>query len=158
MLPMQIRLLPRLLLWSASAALAACSAAAPAPTHRRGNEAVHWLGTWASSQQIPEPDNTLPPAALTNATLRQIVHLSVGGHELRIRFSNVFGTSSLRIVAAHIAKPVSRTTGQIDPATDTPLTFGGRAGVTIRPGAAYHSDPVAFDAKPLSDLAVTIYL
>ena len=158
MLPMQKRLLPRLLLWSGCAALAACSAAAPAPTHPRGNEAVHWLGTWASSQQIPEPDNTLPPAALTNATLRQIVHLSVGGHELRIRFSNVFGTSSLRIVAAHIAKPVSRTTGQIDPATDTPLTFGGRAGVTIPPGAAYYSDPVAFDAKPLSDLAVTIYL
>ncbi len=157
------RLLPRLFALSTCAALAACGAGAhhaqstaPAPAHARAS--AHWLGTWAASQQIPERRNTLPNAALTNATLRQIVHLSVGGHELRVRFSNVFGTTPLHIVAAQIAVPVSRTTGAIDPSTDTPLAFGGRPGIRIPPGAAYYSDPVAFHAKALSDLAVTIYL
>ncbi len=159
------RLLQRLFALSTCAALAACGAGAhhaqstapvPVPAHTRA--AAHWLGTWAASQQIPEPRNTLPSAALTNATLRQIVHLSVGGHELRVRFSNVFGTTPLHIVAAHIAVPVSRTTGAIDPATDVALTFGGRPGIRIPPGAAYYCDPVAFHARALSDLAVTIYL
>ena len=158
--------LSRLCLWCACAALAACSASEPsgapsrasAPSAAPSATVAHWLGTWAASQQIPEPRNALPAAALRNATLRQIVHLTVGGHELRVRFANVFGTTPLHIMAAHIALPVSRATGQIDPATDTALAFGGRPSVTIPPGAVYYSDPVAFDAKPLSDLAVTIYL
>ncbi len=160
------RSLPRLCAWAACAALAACGAArpggapgrAPAPSAPPSASVAHWLGTWASSQQIPEPRNTLPAAALTNATLRQVVHLTVGGHELRVRFANVFGTTPLRILGAHIALPVSRASGEIDPATDTALAFGGRPSVTIPQGAVYYSDPVAFDAKPLSDLAVTIYL
>ena len=169
---MMNRLVPRLFVFTACATLAACGVrgtgtrgagsaprAAPSPAVARiAHETPHWLGTWAASQQIPEPRNALPHAALTNATLRQIVHLSVGGHELRVRFSNAFGTSALRIVAAHIAKPRSRTSGAIDPATDTALTFGGRQSISIPPGAVYYSDPVAFDARPLSDLAVTLYL
>src|SRR5580698_5242010 len=70
-------------------------------------EAVHWVGTWASSQQIPEPANALPTEELRDATLRQIVHLSVGGAELRVHLSNAFGTVPLRIDSAHIARPVS---------------------------------------------------
>ncbi len=166
MLPMPKRAAARPWVLTACLALTACGAAPAEHTRAAPQSAAraqpaltpHWLGTWAASQQIPEPHNTLPSAALSNATLRQIVHLSVGGHELRVRFSNVFGTTALRIVAAHIAVPVSRRTGQIDPHTDTPLTFAGRPGVSIAPGAAYDSDPVAFDAKPLSDLAITLYL
>ncbi len=154
--------LSRVLLWSACAALAACSApksaGAPARPTARSAPVARWLGTWASSQQIPEPRNALPAAALRDATLRQIVHLTVGGHELRVRFANVFGTTPLHILAAHLAVPVSRLTGAIDPASDTALTFGGRSSVVIPPGAVYYSDPVAFNARPLSDLAVSLYL
>lgn len=117
-----------------------------------------WLGTWASSQQIPEPANALPPEALRNATLRQIVHLTVGGKELRVRMSNAFGTAPLTILAVHIAKPVSTATGSIDAATDRALTFAGSPSVTIPAGADFYSDPIAFDAPALSDLAVTLYL
>lgn len=119
---------------------------------------AHWVASWASAQQIPEPGNTLPAASLTNATLRQIVHLSIGGKELRVRVSNAFGIAPLRISSVHIARVASRTSGTIDAASDRALTFNGRAGVTIPAGAQYESDPVAFDAAPLSDLAVTMYL
>ena len=117
-----------------------------------------WVGSWASSQQIPEPRNALPPAALRDATLRQMVHLTLGGKELRVRLSNAFGTAPLTIVAVHVASPVSKETGSIDVTTDKALTFGGSPSVTIQAGADYYSDPVAFDAPALSDLAITLYL
>lgn len=117
-----------------------------------------WVGSWASSQQIPEAANTLPAEALRDATLRQIVHLTAGGRELRVRLSNAFGTAPLTILAAHVARPVSRETGSIDVATDRALTFGGSPSVTIPAGAEYYSDPLAFDARALTDLAITLYL
>jgi lysophospholipase L1-like esterase len=120
--------------------------------------AAGWVGTWASSQQIPEPANALPPQALRDATLRQIVHLTVGGKELRVRLSNAFGTEPLTILAVHVARPVSKETGSIDAATDRALTFAGSSSVTIPAGADYFSDPIAFDAPALSDLAITLYL
>jgi lysophospholipase L1-like esterase len=121
-------------------------------------ETVGWVGSWASAQQIPEPQNALPPEELRDATLRQIVHLTMGGHALRVRLSNAFGTAPLTILSAHIARPVSKETGSIDAATDEALTFGGSASVTIPAGAEYYSDPIAFEAPSLSDLAITLYL
>ena len=121
-------------------------------------ETGSWVGSWASSQQIPEPQNALPPAALQDATLRQIVHLTVGGKTLRVRLTNAFGTAPLTILAVHIARPTSKETGSIDAATDEALTFGGNASVTIPEGSDYYSDPIAFDAPPVSDLAITLYL
>jgi lysophospholipase L1-like esterase len=117
-----------------------------------------WVGSWASSQQIPEPANALPPESLRDATLRQIVHLSVGGRELRVRLSNAFGTAPLAILSVHVARPVSKETGSIDAATDRGLTFAGSPSATIPAGADYFSDPVAFDAPALSDLAITLYV
>ena len=120
--------------------------------------AASWLGSWASSQQIPEPANALPPAARRTATLRQIVHLTVGGKELRVRLSNAFGTAPLTVLSVHIARPVSKETGSIDAATDEALTFAGSSAVTIPAGADSYSDPIAFAAPALSDLAITLYL
>src|SRR5579884_1431586 len=59
-----------------------------APEARTPESPTHWVATWASAQQIPEPRNALPSRELTDVTLRQIVHLSLGGRSLRIRFSN----------------------------------------------------------------------
>lgn len=137
-------------------ALVAVAALARARTDR--SPARQWVGSWASSQQVPEPRNALPTAALADATLRQIVHLTVGGGELRIRLSNAFGTTPLTILSVHVARPLSRTKGRIDPTSDRALTFAGSPAVTIPAGADFYSDPVAFQARPLSDLAVTLYL
>ena len=117
-----------------------------------------WVATWGASQQIPEPQNALPVDDLRDATIRQIFHLSVGGAALRVHLSNAFGTEPLHVTAAHIARPVSPSTPDVDAATDKPLTFSGNADVTIPPGAEFVSDAVAFSAAPLSDLAVTIHL
>lgn len=116
---------------------------------------LHWVASWATAQQIPEDRNALPPDALTGATLRQVVRLSLGGKTLRIHLTNAFGTQPLHIMAAHIARP-GLILGSIDPRTDKPLTFAGRADVTIPAGAEMASDPVDFEAPPLSDIAISI--
>ena len=116
-----------------------------------------WIGTWAASQQIPEPENALPADDLRDATLRQIVHLSAGGSALRVHLSNAFGTQPLHIVSAHIARPLSPASPKIDPTSDEPLTFDGNPDVMIPAGAEYISDPIGTPVAPLSDLAVTLH-
>ncbi len=117
-----------------------------------------WIATWGASQQIPEPQNTLPAADLTDATVREIVHLSAGGTTLRVHLSNVFGTEPLHITSAHIARPLAPDTSAIDPTTDRALTFAGATDVIIPAGAEFVSDPIAFAAAPLSNLAVSFHL
>jgi hypothetical protein len=117
-----------------------------------------WVGSWAASQQLVEPGNALSPEDLRDATLRQIVHLSLGGGEIRLRLSNRFGNAPLHVTAVHVAKPVSPSSDKIVPGSDKALTFSGSAEVTIPSHADYLSDPVAFSVNALSDLAITLHL
>lgn len=117
-----------------------------------------WVATWGASQQIPEPQNSLPPDDLRDATVRQIIHLSTGGPALRVHLSNAFGTEPLHVTSAHIARPLSSASASIDRASDHPLTFAGNPDVLIPAGAEFVSDPLQFPVAPLSDLAVTYHL
>ena len=116
----------------------------------------HWVGTWMAAQQLVEPGNLPPAPGLADATLRQVVHVSLGGKSLRVRFSNEFGRAPLTLVSARMARSAGG--AAIDAATDRALTFGGRAAATIAGGAALLSDPLDFDLPPLANLAVTIHV
>jgi lysophospholipase L1-like esterase len=118
---------------------------------------LNWVGSWAASQQLPEPQNSLPPELLNDATLRQIVHLSVGGSALRIHLSNAFGPLPLHLTSVHVARPLSSAAAAIDPATDRPVSFSGHSDVIIPAGAEYISDTIEMPVAPLSDLAVSIH-
>jgi lysophospholipase L1-like esterase len=109
-----------------------------------------------SAQQLVEPGNLPPAPGFVDTTLRQIVHVSIGGRTLRVRFSNEFGRAPLTLLAARVA----RSTGgsAIDPATDRALTFNGRPAAAIPEGAALVSDALEFELPPLSNLAVTIHV
>jgi lysophospholipase L1-like esterase len=120
-----------------------------------GARADTWVGTWGTAPQLTEPRNLPPEPGLAGNTLRQIVHVSIGGQRLRLRFSNEFGTGPVTLRAVRVAD--SRGGDAIDVATDRALTFEGRASVTIPPGEAVTSDPFAYALRPLSDLAVTIH-
>jgi lysophospholipase L1-like esterase len=118
----------------------------------------NWIESWGTSVQIPEPNNALPADDLRDATIRQIVHLSAGGPQIRVHVSNAFGTEALRFTAVHVARPVSLTTSSIDPASDRPITFAGRPDVLVPPEAEFVSDPLDYSVAPLSSLAVTFHL
>jgi lysophospholipase L1-like esterase len=117
---------------------------------------TRWVGTWATSQQLAEPANSLAGDDLRDVTLRQIVHLSMGGRELRVCLSNRFGTAPLHLNSVHIARATSSKSAAIDPATDKPLTFSGSTDLIIPAGAEYLSDPVQFQVAALSELAISI--
>ncbi|HEY8462487.1 MAG TPA: SGNH/GDSL hydrolase family protein [Bacillota bacterium] len=127
--------------------------------------AGHWVATWVAMPQLTEPHNmppepfTQPSLVFPDTTLRQTIHVSIGGKLLRVRFSNAFGDTALTISKASIALPGDGRVGgsAIRPESEKPLTFNGRAAVTIPAGAQIVSDPVRFDLAPLSNLAVTIY-
>ncbi len=117
-----------------------------------------WVTTWGASQQIPEPQNTLLPDYLRDSTMRQIVHVSMGGSVLRVHLSNAMGIVALHFTSVHIAKPLASDGSAIDPATDHALAFNGALDLTIPPGAEYVSDPIAYSLKPLSDVAISFHL
>lgn len=119
----------------------------------------HWVTTWGTAPQLTEPGN-LPPVPLANSTLRQFVRNSIGGKQVRVRFSNAYGTSPVTLNEAHLALALSTASagnGDIHPATDRALTFSGAPTTVIPPGLAVYSDPVAFDLPALTNVAITTY-
>lgn len=84
-----------------------------------------------------------------NETLREIVHTSLGGHRVRVRLSNVFGSNELFVGAASI---------QGQDGSSHPLAFAGQAVVTIPANAEVISDPVDVNVPAGSDLAINLYL
>ena len=112
----------------------------------------HWVGTWACSQQ-PGSGQTL-----TGNTLRQIVHVSLGGSRVRVQFSNKYSSSAVTINSAHIAVSAGLADGsKIIKATDTALSFGGSPSVIINAGQEIYSDAADFNLAPLSKLTVSVY-
>lgn len=115
---------------------------------------THWVGTWATAPMIPMNDSGLLPFG--DVTLREIVHTSIAGKQARVRFTNRYGIVPLQISNAHIA--LSTGNGEIQAATDHPLTFNGQTAIRIPAGAEMYSDSVEIDLPALSDVAVSFYL
>ena len=120
---------------------------------RIAQSALQWVGTWATAPMMADGINM---RAFSGTTLREIVHISAGGAQIRVRFTNVFGTDPLTISDAHVA--LSAGNAAIQPGTNHAITFGGATSVNIPPGAELFSDPIALAVQPLSDLAVSFYL
>ncbi len=100
----------------------------------------------------------MPKDVVGEVTLRQLVRLSIGGSQLRIRVSNAFGTEPLQVLSVHIARSLGTGSSRIDPSSDRVATFSARADVIIPAGAELTSDPINIAVEPLSILAVTLEL
>lgn len=115
----------------------------------------YWVGTWSAAPQLVEPQNRPPAPGLSNHTLRQVICVSIGGKKLRVRLSNEFSTGPLEMNDVQIA--VSKGGDALDESTTRTLMFHGEKAVSVRPGTAITSDPVAFDLQPRALLAITIH-
>ncbi|KZV92466.1 SGNH hydrolase [Exidia glandulosa HHB12029] len=125
----------------------------------------HWVDTWVSMPQLTEPAN-LPNAPFNetglvfhNSTIRQTLHMSIGGSQLRVRISNAFSDVALPITAVTIALPANGSAGvsAIQPHTLKTITFSGQTSFVIPNAALVVSDPIDFVVKPQSMLTVTIF-
>ena len=112
-----------------------------------------FVASWAAGHIQPTADKVLQ---YNNQTLREIVRLSAGGENVRVRIANTFGSSTLVIGEAHVA--LRESGSRIVAGTDRVLTFGGQRAIAVPPGAPVLSDPVKLDAKPLAELAVSLWL
>ncbi|KAJ7512808.1 SGNH hydrolase [Mycena galericulata] len=125
-----------------------------------------WVDTWTSMPQLTEFSNLPPPpfngstTVFFNSTIRQTLHMSIGGDTIRVRFSNAFGPNDLQITAATVALPVGAVSGAsaIEANTLQTLTFSGSKSFDVPNGALVVSDPIAFPIKPQSTITVTLYL
>lgn len=134
--------------------ISSCSALRTETQNKQATQG-RWTGTWACSPQLVESHNKPPEPGLSGNTIRQIFKVSIGGDSLKIRFSNVFSTSSVVIKKAMLA--VSYGDSSIDISSQKQITFDGNETAILQPGTTMTSDPFAFKLLPRMSLAVTLY-
>jgi lysophospholipase L1-like esterase len=138
----------------AAAFLAGCSTTGPAPGKAADG---HWVATWGTAVMVPDAQNELAPAQWRDATLRQVVRVSVPGSALRVKFSNAMGAAPLVIDGASVALSSGPGHAGVDASSLRALRFDGAASVTIPAGAEYLSDPVDFKVPAGADLAISMH-
>lgn len=116
-----------------------------------------WYGAWgAAPQDYNEPFPTAPPPlSFNNQTIRQVLRTSLGGKEVRVRFSNVFGKSPLKIDGASIARVQSGSS--LVPGSATELRFNKQPSVTIPAGEELWSDAAPLSVEAEGELAVSVF-
>jgi lysophospholipase L1-like esterase len=115
---------------------------------------VGWTGSWSAAPAPPGTDG-LPGRGLRDQTLREVVHTTLGGDQVRIRLTNVFGAGPLTVDDVAVA---TRGAGaSVVPGTSRPVTFQERPRAVIPAGAEMLSDPVPLRVAAEQDLAVSLY-
>jgi lysophospholipase L1-like esterase len=117
----------------------------PAATRR-------WTGTWEAAASGTAP-------ALPGASIRNVVHVSVGGSAARVRVSNRLGTAALRLGAVTVAlqKPGVPNSPDATPGSLRRATFGGARTAVVPAGRDRVTDPVALRVPAHGNLLVTLY-
>ena len=108
--------------------------------------ATVWQGAMAG------PEGTSP-----DATIRQLLMVSTDSHALRFRFSNEFGTVPLVISEAWAGLPVGSSTARLYGRSMVPVTFAGKASVSIPAGSQIWSDPAPIRVSAGDQVAVSVY-
>ncbi len=123
------------------------------------NFGEHWVSSW---QGTPMTGGTFfspgcpSDVGLTNQTVRNVVYLSAGGSEARVRISNAFGSGPLNVGHATVA--ISAGGAAIVPGTRRTLTFNGETSIIVAADSEVLSDPVHLVIPALTTLDVSIFL
>jgi lysophospholipase L1-like esterase len=129
----------------------AVAAHGPAPSE--------WVAAWTAPPLRPGPAASAVPfeSGTGGRTVRDVARLTLGGTEVRVRLSNVFGDRTASFSDVRIA--VARGSGRAAtvPGTSTRVRFGGATSVRVPAGRIVASDPVRFSARPGQNLAVSLY-
>lgn len=116
--------------------------------------AQQWTGTWGTAAEFTGPGDMPQKTTLDNTSVRQIVHVSLGGDCLRLQLSNEFSAQPVEIKSVYIAD--AKDSCDIDRKTARTLRFEGQYNTTIQPGKTIWSDPIKYNLKPLQLLSITI--
>ncbi|AWL06914.1 SGNH/GDSL hydrolase family protein [Massilia oculi] len=142
----------------AALGLGACSSAYQPPSAASGSGTPHWVSSWGTSQMPYGQAEAMPAAFWKDGTVRQIVRLSLGGSQVRVRISNAYGSDMLIVNEANIAHAVRPGTSELVAGSLQPLRFNGSTSVRIPAGAEYVSDPIDLAATRGLDVAISMHL
>ncbi|MFE9833948.1 SGNH/GDSL hydrolase family protein [Streptomyces sp. NPDC005551] len=111
-----------------------------------------WTGTWEAA-----PSGTVP--GLPGATVRNVVHTSVGGSAVRVRISNRLGTAPLRLGSLSVAlrKPGATVTADAVAGSLRTATFAGAESALVPAGRDLVSDPVPLRVPAAADLLISVH-
>lgn len=112
-----------------------------------------WTGTWATAPEFTSEGDMPQTETLAGNSLRQTIHVSVGGEKLRLKLSNEFSAEPVEISSLYVANPTSG--HDIDKKSAVYVKFNGKNGVTVPPGGTVYSDPFNFTLAPLQLLSIT---
>lgn len=113
-----------------------------------------YVNTWTTAVEATGQSDMPQTTTLSGNTLRQVVQVSVGGSQLRLRLSNEMSSEPVDIKGVYIADATDSCL--IDQKTAVWLTFGGQRALTLQPGEARESDVASYLLRPLQRLSVTI--
>ena len=101
-----------------------------------------WKGSWATAVEWTGKGD-MPKESLSNRSCRQVVHVSFGGEELRVKLSNEQSKEPVEIKSVYIADTDVPSNWGIQTKTVKYLKFRGKKNVTIAPGKAIFSGYIA---------------
>lgn len=113
--------------------------------------AASWTVSWAVAMS-----GNLGNQYASDATVRQVAPLSVGGTEVRAQISNKYGDLPLTVTAATVA--LAGTGPALAPGSLRSLTFNGAASATVPVGGSVYSDAVPLTVHAGQSVAVSVYV
>jgi lysophospholipase L1-like esterase len=113
---------------------------------------------WTASPQLPTEGFTpnWSRAGFWRQSLRQVVRLTAGGDRLRIRLSNAYGTSPLRIAGATVGRTAAG--AAVQPGSVRRLAFDGAPQAVVPAHGELASDPAELSLAAGESLTVTLHL
>ena len=114
-----------------------------------------WKGSWATAVEWTGKGD-MPKESLSNRSCRQVVHVSFGGEELRVKLSNEQSKEPVEIKSVYIADTDKNSNWFVNGKTVKYLKFNGKKNVTIAPGKAIFSDDLKYALKSGQRLTITI--
>jgi lysophospholipase L1-like esterase len=142
--------------------MASLFAALPQTASARDGE--NWVVSWTGPVQGPypvgnpsvQPEQKFafpdPVAGARDQTFRLMVRPDLWGRQARIRLSNAIGTKAITFDGVYAG--LQWGSAALVHGSNHPVTFGGKASITVPPGSSIWSDPVALPfVKNPDDLA-----
>ena len=118
---------------------------------------AEWVASWTASPHAPlGSEGPFAAANFENVTLSQVVRITEGGSELRVRLTNRYGDRPLVIGKARVYRIYDD--GREIRASGRQLTFGGEEGAVIPRGSPFVSDVVDLRTEDFDRLVIVLYL
>ncbi|MFF9057585.1 SGNH/GDSL hydrolase family protein [Streptomyces sp. NPDC014882] len=112
---------------------------------------------WTAPPQLPSEGFTpnWSREGFWRQSVRQTVRLTAGGARVRVRLSNAYGTSPVRVAAATVARAAAG--AAVEPDSVTRLAFGGAGAAAIPARGDLLSDPAPLAVASGQALTLTLH-